>query len=65
MSKILVHYKIKGKIDSLKEFQNSIKSMKIKKKIKRSFFENQNYFNCLVGKLDDLNYEQEILKLII
>ena len=32
MSKILVHYKIKGKIDSLKEFQNSIKSMKTKKK---------------------------------
>ena len=63
MSKILVHYKIKGKIDSLKEFQNSIKSMKIKKKIKRSFFENQNYFNCLVGKLDDLNYEQEILRI--
>ena len=37
--------------------------MKTKKKIKRSFFQNQNYFDCLVGKLDNLNYEQEILKI--
>ncbi len=32
MSKILVHYKIKGKINGLNEFQNSIKSMKTTKK---------------------------------
>tara|TARA_B100000029_G_scaffold416175_1_gene420330 strand:+ start:155 stop:295 length:141 start_codon:yes stop_codon:yes gene_type:complete len=37
MSKILVHYKTKGKINNLKEFDNSIKALKTKKKLRSSF----------------------------
>ena len=37
MSKILVHYKSKGKINSLNEFYNSIKELKTRKKLKSNF----------------------------
>ncbi len=44
-------------------FKIQLKVWKLLKKVKRSFFQNQNYFDCLVGKLESLNYEQEILKI--
>ena len=63
MSKILVHYKTKGKINNLKEFDNSIKALKTKKKIKKLFFINEKKISCLIGKIDKLDSEFEELKI--
>ena len=63
MSKILVHYKTKGKINNLKEFDNSIKALKTKKKIKNIFFINEKKISCLIGKIDKLDSEFEELKI--
>ena len=63
MSKILVHYKTKGKINSLKEFNNSIKELQTRKKIKKLFFINEKKISCLIGKINILDSEFEELKI--
>tara|TARA_B100000989_G_scaffold298929_1_gene291146 strand:- start:11293 stop:13209 length:1917 start_codon:yes stop_codon:yes gene_type:complete len=63
MSKLLVYYRTKGGICNYTEFRSSIKTLKIRKKIRKIFFKDKNQSNCLVGKLENFNHEEERLKI--